>query len=107
MVVVVSSSRCAHPRAMWTLLVPTAAVALWALYLRLQISSDGGAGEMQEIGLPFVGFFQALTNYWIGNTMDFVIGIAMLLILILFGYRAVVRRPGLVHSRVSPCLAFA
>ena len=79
-------------RALWTLVVPTAAVALWALYLRLQISSDGGAGEIQEIGLPFVGFFQALTNYWIGNTMDLVIGIAMLLILFLFGYRAVIRR---------------
>ncbi len=79
-------------RALWTLLVPTAAVALWALYLRLQISSDGGAGEIQEIGLPFVGFYQALTNYWIGNTLDLVIGIAMLLILILFGYRAVIRR---------------
>ncbi len=74
-------------------LVPTAAVALWALYLRLQISSDGGAGEIQEIGLPFVGFFQALTNYWIGDSIeDLVIGIAMLLILFLFGYRAVIRR---------------
>ena len=35
-----------------TLLVPTAAVALWALYLRLQISSDGGAGEIRRDRAP-------------------------------------------------------
>jgi hypothetical protein len=53
---------------------------------------DGGAGEIQEIGLPFVGFFQALTKYWIHDSLDLIIGVAMLLILGVFGYRAVTRR---------------
>jgi hypothetical protein len=79
-------------RAMWTLLVPGAAVALWALYLRMQMGWDGGAAEIQEIGLPFVGFFQALTNYWIHDPIDLIIGVVMLLILGVFGYRAVTRR---------------
>jgi hypothetical protein len=77
-------------RALWTLLVPTAAVALWALYLRLQISSDGGAGEIQEIGLPFVGFYQALTNYWIGGSLeDLVVGVGLMVLLFVFVRRVV------------------
>jgi hypothetical protein len=79
-------------RALWALLIPAAAVALWALYLRMQMGWDGGAGEIQEIGLPFVGFYQALTNHWIHDGIDLIIGVAMLLILGVFGYRAVTRR---------------
>ena len=77
-------------RALWTLFVPTAAVALWAVYLRLQISSDGGAGEIQEIGLPFVGFYQALTNYWIGGSIeDLVVGVGLMVLLFVYVRRVV------------------
>jgi hypothetical protein len=79
-------------RALWTVLVPGAAVALWALHLRLQMGWNGGAGEIQEIGLPFVGFFRALTNYWIHDSIDLLVGVSMFAILILFGYRAIRRR---------------
>jgi hypothetical protein len=74
-------------RALWTLLVPGAAVALWALYLRLQMGWNGGAGEIQEIGLPFVGFFQAFTNYWVHDTTDLVVGVGLMLLFFVFAYR--------------------
>jgi hypothetical protein len=75
-------------RALWTLLVPGAAVALWALYLRLQMGWDGGAGEIQEIGLPFVGFFQALTNYWIHDSIEhLVVGAGLMLLFVVFAVR--------------------
>jgi hypothetical protein len=75
-------------RAMWTLLVPGAAVALWALYLRMQMGWDGGAAEIQEIGLPFVGFFQALTNYWIHDPIEnLVVGAGLLILFFVFTAR--------------------
>jgi hypothetical protein len=77
-------------RAMWTVLVPGAAVALWALYLRLQMGWNGGASEIQEIGLPFVGFFQALTNYWIHDSIEhLVVGVGLVLLFFVFGRRVV------------------
>ena len=45
--------------AIWVTAVPVAAVALWAIYLRLRIDFDTGLSEVQEIGLPFAGFFDA------------------------------------------------
>jgi hypothetical protein len=75
-------------RALWTVLVPGAAVALWALYLRLQMGWNGGAGEIQEIGLPFVGFFQALTNYWIHDPIEnVVVGVGLLVLFFVFAVR--------------------
>jgi hypothetical protein len=76
-------------RALWTVLVPGAAVALWALYLRLQIGWDAAAGEIQEIGLPFVGFIQALTNYWIHDPIEnLVVGFGLLILFFVFAARA-------------------
>jgi hypothetical protein len=51
---------------------------------------NGGAGEIQEIGLPFVGFFQALTNYWIHDPIEnLVVGVGMLTLFFVFAVRVV------------------
>jgi hypothetical protein len=79
-------------RAVLSLMIPAAAVGVWATYLRMQIGWDGGVSEVEEIGLPFVGFLRALRNYWLDDPTDLIVGLAMLLILVLFAFRALTRR---------------
>jgi hypothetical protein len=80
-------------RTAWaTLTIPTAVVGVWALYLRLRIIPSGPpTSNVDALGLPFVGFFRALSS-WIGDPMDLVVGITMMLGLIVFARRVVIGR---------------
>jgi hypothetical protein len=64
-------------------LIPLMAVVVWAMYLRFRIDVDSGLNEVQEIGLPFVGIIEAF-SYWITSPIDLIVGLAMLLVLVLF-----------------------
>jgi hypothetical protein len=63
--------------------VPTGAVVAWAGYLRLQIGLETGLGEVREIGLPFVGLFQAIPR-WLDDPINLVVGAVILLIFVMF-----------------------
>jgi hypothetical protein len=69
------------------LAVPVGAVGLWALYLRLQISLEAGVSQVQEIGLPFVGFIQAIES-WRSDPLDLLVGFAIMVLFILYTRRA-------------------
>ena len=63
--------------------IPLALVAFWALYLRISIGGGSRADQIQEIGIPFVGFGQALES-WLDNPLNLALGLAMMLLFILF-----------------------
>lgn len=69
--------------------VPFAAVALWAIYLRLRIELDTGLSEIQEIGLPFAGFIDAVEK-WMHDPLDMAVGIAMTILFLLFTRRVLI-----------------
>lgn len=71
--------------------VPVAAVAAWALYLRARLGFEAGVSEVQEIGLPFVGFFQAFES-WVEDPVDLTVGIAMMVLFLLFTRRVLMSR---------------
>ena len=71
--------------------IPLAAVALWAVYLRLRIDFDTGLSEVQEIGLPFAGFVQAF-KIWVGDPLNLMAGVAIMLLLFMFTRRALMSR---------------
>jgi hypothetical protein len=75
-------------RALVVLLVPTVAVAIWGIYLRLQIGWDDRAAGVEEIGLPFVGFTRAFSS-WLADPLDLVAGLAILVLLLLLVRHAV------------------
>ena len=66
--------------------VPLLAVGLWGLYLRLRIGWDSGASEVQEIGVPFAGFVQALRG-WLADPIDLAVGVAVMLLFVLYTRR--------------------
>ncbi len=65
---------------------PIIAVILWAVYLRWQISFESGVNQVQELGLPFAGFFGAFGN-WAGDPVDLTVGISMMALMALFTRR--------------------
>jgi len=69
--------------------IPVAAVALWAVYLRLRIDFDTGLSEVQEIGLPFAGFINAF-EIWVDNPLNLVAGVAIMLLLLLYTRRVLI-----------------
>jgi hypothetical protein len=74
---------------MWAVLLvvlPGLAVAAWAVYLRFRLGWDAGVDEVQELGLPFVGFIRAF-ELWDGRPMSMVAGVAVLALLVLFTRR--------------------
>ena len=75
--------------ALWVTAVPFAAVALWALYLRLRISFDTGLSEVQEIGWPFAGFGEAF-EFWRGDPLNLVAGLAMMVLFVLYTRRVLI-----------------
>jgi hypothetical protein len=75
--------------AIWVTVVPFAAVALWALYLRLRIDFDTGLDEVQEIGWPFGGFLDAF-EIWRSDPLNMVAGLAMMLLFVLYTRRVLI-----------------
>ena len=63
--------------------IPLALATLWAIYLRISIGGGSGADQVQEIGLPFVGFAKAFES-WLDNPLNLALGVAMMLLFILF-----------------------
>lgn len=63
--------------------VPATAAAMWALYIRMRIGGGAGVDQVEEIGLPFVGFVKAAGS-WLGNPVDLAVGLAMMLLFLLF-----------------------
>jgi len=66
--------------------VPVAFVGIWATYLRLSIGSAAGGSDIKEIGLPFAGVWAALDS-WVEDPIDLVVGLALIVIMILFSLR--------------------
>lgn len=77
--------------AVFTALVPGVAVLTWALYLRLRIGEGALTSEVQEIGWPFVGFIEAFES-WIGDPVDLAVGVAMMILFILYARRVFMGR---------------
>ena len=63
--------------------VPATAATMWALYIRLRIGGGAGVDQVEEIGLPFVGFAKAYGS-WLGNPVDLAVALAMMLLFLLF-----------------------
>ncbi len=78
-------------RAIITVAVPLAGVALWAGYLRLRIGWDAGVEQLEEVGLPFVGFVQAFES-WFGDPVDLAVGIAVMVLFVLYTRRVLISR---------------
>jgi len=72
-------------------IVPGVSVIAWAAYLRLRIGEGSVAAEVQEIGWPFVGFLEAFES-WIGDPVDLAVGVAMMLLFILYTRRVLIGR---------------
>lgn len=73
------------------LAAPIAAVAAWALYLRIRIGFEAGVSEVEEIGIPFKGFIEAFGE-WLGDPIDLIVGVAMMVLFILYTRRALISR---------------
>ena len=71
--------------------VPGLAVLAWAVYLRTRIGEGSVVAQVQEIGFPFVGFFETL-QAWVGRPADFVTGVAMMLLFVLYSRRVLISR---------------
>jgi hypothetical protein len=77
--------------AVMTALIPGLAVLSWAAYLRLRIGEGVVTAQVQEIGWPFVGFVEAFQS-WVGDPVDLAVGVAMMILFVLFTRRVLVSR---------------
>jgi hypothetical protein len=68
------------------LVVPVATAGAWAIYLRTRIGLESGVAQIQEIGLPFTGFIQAVQG-WRADPLNLASGLAMLVLLVLYSRR--------------------
>ena len=66
-------------------ILPVSAAGLWGLYVQQKV--EAGAGGAPVFDWPFLGIAQSL-EYWRGTPLDFLAGLAMILLLILFLWRA-------------------
>lgn len=76
------------PQAVMAVVVPVAAAGLWAIYLRLRLGWDAGVSEVEEIGLPFVGFGRAFSGWVRQPSLDLVIGLTIIVLTFFFARRA-------------------
>jgi len=67
---------------------PFAAVGVWALYLRLRLGWEAGVSEVEEIGLPFVGFGRAFQGWIREPSLDLVLGLTIMMLMFFFARRA-------------------
>lgn len=72
--------------AVLSMTIPVVAVGAWATYLRLRIGLEAGVDQVQELGLPFVGFVQAFEN-WVRDPMDLIVGCTMLVLMLAYAWR--------------------
>lgn len=72
--------------------VPVAAVGLWALYLRWRIGWEAGVSEVQEIGIPFVGFGEALSGWLDAPSLDLAVGLVIMALFVAFTLRVIASR---------------
>lgn len=68
--------------------IPVMGVAIWAIFLRVRIGADDGTQQVQGVGLPFLGFWKAISS-WIDSPIDLVVGFAILLLLLAFTWRVI------------------
>jgi len=73
--------------ALLALAVPVVTVGAWAAYVRMRVGLASGVAEIQEIGLPFTGFIQAVQG-WRADPLDLASGLAILILLVLYTRRA-------------------
>ena len=71
-----------------TAAVPAMAVVLWAIYIRIAIEFEIGTGQVQEIGWPFVGFLQSVSQ-WTQDPLDLLAGVGTMLVLLVLARRVV------------------
>ena len=76
-------------RAVACLVVPTLAATLWGIYVRLRVGSLTSGSEIQEIGLPFRGFFEAFTSAWREDLFSMLTGWTVLVLLVMFSIVAI------------------
>ena len=69
--------------------IPVAVVGMWALYLRMRIGLGSDITEVQEIGIPLVGFVRAFES-WLGDPLDLAVGVSMMLLFVLYTRRALI-----------------
>jgi hypothetical protein len=67
--------------------VPAASVAFWAAYVGLRLGPDGGAVSADVLGVPFVGFLNAL-DFWTDDPIGMAVGIFIVVLIVAFIYRA-------------------
>jgi len=75
--------------AVYSALLPLAAAASWAIYLRLAIGGGEVVSQVQEIGWPFVGFVEAFQS-WLGDPIDLAAGLAIMALLLLYTRRVLI-----------------
>jgi hypothetical protein len=68
--------------------VPVLAVVAWGIYVRIRIGWMTGVTEIEEIGWPFVGLWQA-AKLWPESPKDMLVGVAIVVLLALFARRLV------------------
>jgi hypothetical protein len=86
--------------ALMSFVIPLTAVGAWAIYLRTRIGWETEGSEIQEIGIPFVGFVQSIPE-WLGEPFDFLVAVAVLLILAVFAKRAIISKELLGYAFVG------
>lgn len=77
--------------AVFTALVPALLAGAWALYVRWRLGSGPAASQVQEIGWPLKGLFEAFRS-WLHDPFDLLVGVTIVLLLVLFVRRALTSR---------------
>ena len=70
--------------------IPTLAVGLWAIYIRLQVGVEAGISQLQGIGLPFAGFIASFQAD--AHETDVLARVGVLLLLGMYVRRTVIHR---------------
>lgn len=71
--------------------IPGLVVLGWAFYLRVRIGDGSVVAEVQEIGLPLAGLFEAFPT-WLERPADLVTGLAMVALFVLYSRRVLMAR---------------
>lgn len=76
-------------KAVQCLVVPSLAAAVWGTYVRMRVGDMASGSEIQEIGLPFRGFFEAFTSAWQEDPFSMLTGWTVLVLLVMFAIVAI------------------